>query len=351
MPQAFTHACLPEIEMTNLRVSMQALMSILLLPLVISSVFAEESRRGASADADSAAHFQLKGILVSSSGRSILVNNSVAREGDRVAGVDILSIKAGEVRIAMGSQEQTVRVGFSTALEYRPSSARISKSYPDGRYGPVMRGETLSEIAERQVSGDITMNQMMVALFQANPQAFGGNINVLREGATLLIPDAVARNYPAPRTAAAEVARQMDAWRTDYEQPIQLANKVDPTKTVDPMSYGPVARGETLSDIAVRISRNGATMNEMMTALFHANPQAFSGNIDILHEGAVLRIPDEGALRFQETATAELVQRTDAWQHDSEQQLQSASVNEFMHAPHDLGPEPGGLLLSMQNHE
>ena len=347
--------------MASVTVSMQSFLFILLSPLVCTSVFANESgadqtsvnSRGASAKSDSAAEFRLKGILISSSGRSILVNDRVAREGDRIAGVDILSITAGEVRVIRGSQEHTLHVGFSGAWDHSSSSPLVTQSDPESRYGPVMRGETLSQIAQRQLSGNVTMNQMMIALFQANPQAFGNNINFLREGATLRIPDEVTLHDHAPETATAEVARQMNAWRTDHEPRIQLAEVIDPTNIVDPMRYGPVARGETLSGIAARISGNGTTINEMMTALFQINPQAFSGNIDFLHEGAVLRIPDEGALHFQEseTATAKVVRRLDAWRHDSMQQYQSASPNHFVNAPLDLFSDPGGVLLSMKTHE
>jgi len=63
-------------------------------------------------------------------------------------------------------------------------------------------------------------------------------------------------------------------------------------------------------------------MNQMMIALFRANPHAFSGNINVLYEGAVLRIPDGDELRSQPpgTATAEVVRQTDAWQTGSRQQ-------------------------------
>ena len=66
------------------------------------------------------------------------------------------------------------------------------------------------------------MNQMMIAVFQANPQAFSDNINVLHEGATLRIPEGLELQQQAPETARAEVVRQTDAWRTGDGQQARL---------------------------------------------------------------------------------------------------------------------------------
>ncbi|MGI9247136.1 MAG: type IV pilus assembly protein FimV, partial [Steroidobacteraceae bacterium] len=52
----------------------------------------------------------------------------------------------------------------------------------------------------------------MVAIFQQNPQAFDGNINLLRSGSTLRLPDASEIQAISAAAAQAEVARQYDAW-------------------------------------------------------------------------------------------------------------------------------------------
>jgi pilus assembly protein FimV len=55
----------------------------------------------------------------------------------------------------------------------------------------VQRQETLWGIASRfRPDSRLTMNQTMLAIYEANPEAFGGNINVLRAGARLRIPSA-----------------------------------------------------------------------------------------------------------------------------------------------------------------
>ncbi len=77
----------------------------------------------------------------------------------------------------------------------------------------MQRAETLWAIADRLRPEGITINQMMIAIFQANPAAFGGNINVLRAGATLRLPAAADFDTLVVTVANAEVQRQTDAWQ------------------------------------------------------------------------------------------------------------------------------------------
>ena len=83
----------------------------------------------------------------------------------------------------------------------------------------VAKGDTLTKIARSlhaESRGDV--DQTMIALYRANPTAFGGNINVLRQGAVLRVPggdDIAALNQ---KEAIGEVHRQMDAWRAPPAQ-------------------------------------------------------------------------------------------------------------------------------------
>jgi pilus assembly protein FimV len=53
----------------------------------------------------------------------------------------------------------------------------------------------------------------MLAIYQANPRAFDQNMNVLRSGTVLRIPEAAQAEAIAPADAAAEIRRQFTAWR------------------------------------------------------------------------------------------------------------------------------------------
>jgi pilus assembly protein FimV len=77
----------------------------------------------------------------------------------------------------------------------------------------VRRSQTLWSIARHlRPDSRLTINQTMLAIYEANPQAFGGNINVLRAGATLRVPSADEVFQINRGEALAEVQRQHAAW-------------------------------------------------------------------------------------------------------------------------------------------
>jgi pilus assembly protein FimV len=79
----------------------------------------------------------------------------------------------------------------------------------------VSRGDTLTKIARSlQSEGAANIDQTMIALYRSNPEAFGGNINILKRGAVLRVPDADQIAALNQKEAMSEVHRQMDAWRS-----------------------------------------------------------------------------------------------------------------------------------------
>ena len=77
----------------------------------------------------------------------------------------------------------------------------------------VGNGDTLTKIARslRAASpGDV--DQTMIAIYRANPDAFGGNINMLRRGAVLRVPGADEIAALNQNEAMSEVHRQMSSW-------------------------------------------------------------------------------------------------------------------------------------------
>ncbi|MDH4047579.1 MAG: LysM peptidoglycan-binding domain-containing protein [Gammaproteobacteria bacterium] len=77
----------------------------------------------------------------------------------------------------------------------------------------VQRGDTLWGIAQRvRPDNRLTMNQTMLAIFEANPQAFVGNINRLSAGASLRIPSADDIFRISRNDAQNEVMRQNQSW-------------------------------------------------------------------------------------------------------------------------------------------
>ncbi|HEX6995578.1 MAG TPA: FimV/HubP family polar landmark protein [Gammaproteobacteria bacterium] len=93
------------------------------------------------------------------------------------------------------------------------TDAAAAAALAAGAYGPVQSSETLWSIASRLRPAGVTVNQMMVALYEANPNAFDGNMNVLLRGATLMIPDRDAMTALSADEATAIVRRAEESWR------------------------------------------------------------------------------------------------------------------------------------------
>lgn len=311
------------------------------------------ARSGTAEIRDRGAAFHLRGVLISQSGRSALINDRLTREGDTVAGAEILAIEEGSVRILVGSRELSVPVGaraFSGRLvgpaiqitrtrtrSTKPAESRLadsrnvakpeaanieSKFVPETRSHRVQRGETLASIAQRYRNDSIALEPFIMAVFDANPRAFNGNINLMFENALLQLPDAAAIGRYTRASARQDIRRHMAEWRNGSQQQHPAPARFAAGK------HGPVLSGETLSAIALSVAPDGVTSNQMMMALFEANPDAFAGNINLLRKGAVLHIPDVGRVlqTAADAATAEVERHTAAWRDGRELQARLKPV-------------------------
>ncbi|MBT8087741.1 MAG: hypothetical protein KJO46_06870 [Gammaproteobacteria bacterium] len=111
----------------------------------------------------------------------------------------------------------------------------------------VRRGDSLWGITDRmRPDARLTMNQTMLAIYEANPGAFGGNINLLKAGATLRIPSADEIFRISRGDALSEVQRQNTDWRsgtvTDYVPP---RTETRPSLTLVPPDDEPVEEDYT----------------------------------------------------------------------------------------------------------
>jgi pilus assembly protein FimV len=80
----------------------------------------------------------------------------------------------------------------------------------------VRRGQTLSGIANGLTGAGLesaSTRSWMVAIYRANPSAFDHNMNLMRSGAVLRLPDSAAIAAISPAAAAVEIRRQYAAWR------------------------------------------------------------------------------------------------------------------------------------------
>ncbi|MFA6052180.1 MAG: FimV/HubP family polar landmark protein [Methylobacter sp.] len=120
-------------------------------------------------------------------------------------------------------KEATIPVSTSTesfepapaVVASRPSQASEQESLDrPGEYGPTRRNDTLWRVAEQARPGGVSVKQMMIAIYEANPHAFyEENMYALTAGKTLKIPERDVVLKLSQNQAAAEFNRQTKAWK------------------------------------------------------------------------------------------------------------------------------------------
>ncbi len=126
----------------------------------------------------------------------------------------------------------------------------------------------------------------MVAIYQTNPQAFDGNINVLKAGSLLKIPSASDVSAIPASAAAAEVARQYRMWRDGV-----------------PAEEGPEASAGRLRLVTPEQGTSAASTSTTPAALA---PASGSGGADLQSRVQQLEAELAEAKRMLEVRNAEL---------------------------------------------
>jgi pilus assembly protein FimV len=118
---------------------------------------------------------------------------------------------------AAASSSEVTAAAPAPAPEAKPAKPKPAPAprAAGGSTFPVERGQTLSGIAHETAPDGVDVNQMLLALKQANPDAFyRDNINALKSGVVLRVPTREDAQATAAAAAAAEVRRQNSDWRT-----------------------------------------------------------------------------------------------------------------------------------------
>ena len=145
------------------------------------------------------------------------------------------------------------------------ASTPISRPAPDGSDYEVRGGDTLSAIATR-VGGAGTLDQTMIALLRANPDAFiDGNINRLKAGAVLRMPGGDAMTELDAQQARAIVHTQIQEWRASRRAAPQPADADATASAAAPIqgrttsTLTSTSKGQRVADARLEIVPPGAS--------------------------------------------------------------------------------------------
>lgn len=108
-------------------------------------------------------------------------------------------------------------------------------------YGPVKRGDTLSSIARQVLPAGVDLNQMLVALYHANRDAFiADNMNLLKTGAVLKIPEENEIASIDTSAARAEIKVQTADWRSYRSKLADISRESPAQHTVSQSDQGQI---------------------------------------------------------------------------------------------------------------
>ncbi|MDB5988923.1 MAG: fimbrial protein FimV [Herbaspirillum sp.] len=123
-----------------------------------------------------------------------------------------------------------------------------------------------------------------------------------KENAAQITPmaDANINTTPAPKTAPSQAEPKSDAKAASKtaakSAAVKSAAAVKTAKTKAAPSEYKVKQGDSLSEIANHMRPPGVSLDQMLVAMYRANPDAFTGeNMSRMRAGKVLSVPDAAA--------------------------------------------------------
>lgn len=152
-------------------------------------------------------------------------------------------------------QTRRQRAAAAPAVSGEPNTVRTGTGAGTGdQQVTVKAGDTAGKIASAYKPADVSLDQMLVALLRANPNAFvGGNVNRMKAGAVLDIPG----SSQAEAVPAAEAKRTVTAQSQDFSQyRRRLAENAPETPVAD---AGRQASGKVQTNVEDRNAANQPT--------------------------------------------------------------------------------------------
>jgi pilus assembly protein FimV len=229
----------------------------------------------------------------------------------QAAGLGKLTVQSGlgqplraeiEVNSASPDEVATLQVRVASPDAFRQAGIEYNGDLASLKFAVERRGNR----PVIRVSSSQPINEPFVDLLLELSWASG---RLVREYTFLLDPPEL-RNSRVPETVApavSEIPAQVVPAPVPPRQPALAAPAVQAPATSAarplPASNGAapgdytVRQGDTLGKIAGAVKPQGVSLDQMLVAMFRANPGAFSGNMNRLKSGAVLQVPQAGSAK------------------------------------------------------
>lgn len=151
---------------------------------------------------------------------------------------------------------QSEKQGTSVAPTEQATTQRVTETVPNSgnqrgvSYGPVNQGDTLSDIARLVSPQGVSLNQVLIAVFRANRDAFiEDNINLLKVGVVLHIPEQGEIAAISESEANQEVKIQVADWRSYRNRLVTTASESSANEALKQSDTGQITT--TMADEAV----------------------------------------------------------------------------------------------------
>jgi pilus assembly protein FimV len=211
----------------------------------------------------------------------------------------------------------------------------IPPAYDDTQAYTTARGDTLSKIAKDLKPDNISLEQMLVGLFQANPEAFDGkNMNRLKVGQIIRAPSPESLQDISKQSARKEVRVQSKNWNA-YKN--KLAGMVEESAPMEDAASTQTSSGKvmTAEDKAKPLSTEPKDVVKLSAGEKSVSDKALQDKIVALQEESTAK---ENALREAQVRSHELekqledMQKLLALKNDAMSKLQT-EANEKAQEP------------------
>lgn len=159
----------------------------------------------------------------------------------------------------------------------------------------------------------------------------------------LPVETAKAQGMPGGTSRVAEPTLRTDKTLSVKQAPPPTAKaEAKPPAESKPKTFGPVKSGQTLSKIAAKLKPDSVSLEQMLVSLYHANQQAFDGNMNRLKTGRILHIPENDKVMEQNHGEAQKEIRAHAADWHSYQQKLAGAVEASKPAHEDQARQTAG---------